>query len=417
MEDILSKKECSIGKKTSIGGQALIEGIMMRGPKMTAMAVRNTDGEIVLEKWETQASAKGKFFKLPIVRGVFGFIDSMRFGYKCLMRSAQISGLDDLEEEAKREKEQKKAEKARKKALKKAGASEAEAVAEQAVEDSVASETEVIAEEAQMIENTEQTVQTAEVSADEKVEETTSENSEKSDKDGKKSSDALMNGIMVIAMVLGIALSVVLFMWLPSALYSWLSALIPILKPDNLFLTSLIKSVFEGVLKIVILVAYMALVSMMKDIRRTFQYHGAEHKTIFCYEHNKELTVENVRGERRFHPRCGTSFLILMLIVSIFISFFIDPVLEPLIGDVVPNETLYTLIRVAIKLLLLPIVMGLGYELIKLAGRHDNPFTRIISAPGVWLQHITVLEPTDDMIECAITAFKEVIPEDSSDNY
>ncbi len=383
MEVILSKKECCANKKTSIGGQALIEGIMMRGPKVTAMAVRNPEGEIVLEKWETQTSVKSKFFKLPIIRGVFGFIDSMRFGYKCLMRSAQISGLDDLEEEAKREKAQKKAEKARKKALKKGISPEEAEPSEQSVEAKAVSE---------------------ETPSEEGASETNAEE--------KKSSDALMNFIMVIAMVIGVALSVTLFIMLPTFIYDWLSGLFPFLRPENPALRSLAKSVFEGVLKIVILVGYMALVSLMKDIRRTFQYHGAEHKTIFCYEHGKELTVENVRGERRFHPRCGTSFLILMLIVSVFISFLVDPISILITGAVPP-----TWLRAIIKLLLLPIIMGLGYELIKLAGRHDNLFTRIISAPGLWLQHLTVFEPTDDMIECAITAFKEVIPEDNSDNY
>ena len=210
----MSKKECSINKKTSIGGQALIEGIMMRGPKMTAMAVRNPEGEIVLEKWETETTARAKFFKLPIIRGVFGFIDSMRFGYKCLMRSAQISGLDDLEEEAKREKEQKKAEKARKKALKKSGASEDEAVAEQTEETVAQAET---------------VVQTAEAQSEEKTAEE------------KKSSDALMNVIMAIAMVLGVALSITLFIMLPSFIYKWVSALIPALDPEHPALKSLVK--------------------------------------------------------------------------------------------------------------------------------------------------------------------------------
>ena len=154
----------------------------------------------------------------------------------------------------------------------------------------------------------------------------------------------------------------------------------------------------------------MALVSLMKDIRRTFMFHGAEHKTIFCYEHGLELTVENVRSERRFHPRCGTSFLVLMLIVGMFISFLIDPISIAVTGAVPP-----TWLRTIIKLLLLPITMGVGYELIKIAGRHDNLFTRIISAPGMWLQRVTVLEPEDAMIECAIKAFVEVIPEDESD--
>jgi len=215
-----------------------------------------------------------------------------------------------------------------------------------------------------------------------------------------------------VASVLGIVLALVLFVWLPAQLYEWLTMLVPAIKTDNKILDSLIKSVFEGILRIAILVVYMVLVSRMKDIRRTFMYHGAEHKTIFCYESGLELTVENVKKQRRFHPRCGTSFLILMLIVGIVISFFIDPIFMAF-----GIENVHTIVRVLIKLLLLPLTMGIGYELIKLAGRHDNAFTRIISAPGMWLQHLTVFEPDDDMIECALTAFKEVIPEDESDKY
>jgi uncharacterized protein YqhQ len=196
-------------------------------------------------------------------------------------------------------------------------------------------------------------------------------------------------------------------MALPSFIYDWLEKIIPGLPLGNAALNSLVKSVIEGLMRITVLIAYMSLVSLMKDIRRTFQYHGAEHKTIFCYEHGMELTVENVRREGRFHPRCGTSFLILMLLVSIFISFFIDPLFILTTGGV-PHVA----IRSAIKLLLLPINMGIGYELIKIAGKYNNLFTRIISAPGVWLQHITVLEPDDSMIECAIAAFVKVIPEE-----
>ena len=156
----------------------------------------------------------------------------------------------------------------------------------------------------------------------------------------------------------------------------------------------------------------MALISLMKDIRRTFMYHGAEHKTIFCYEAGLELTVENVRKQRRFHPRCGTSFLIIMLLVNIFVSFFIDPI-TLLIWGIKLNVWARSLVSLA----LLPLIVGVGYELIKMAGRHDNWFTRFISAPGVLLQHITVFEPTDDMIECAISAVKEVIPNDGSDKW
>lgn len=347
----MSKKEACVLKKASIGGQALIEGIMMRGPKKTALAVRDPQGEMVIEKWDNKVSKRPKLFKLPIIRGVFNFVDSMIIGYKCLMRSAEISGLEEIEDEMKREKAEKKAEKARKKG---------------------------------------KTVEVAEKNIEE-----------------KKESNFLINFIMVIAMVLGVVMGLALFMMLPSFIYKWTAHFLPFLSPDSPAAASLIKSVFEGVLKIIIIVAYMLLVSLMKEIRKTFQYHGAEHKTIFCYEHGKELTVENVRLERRFHPRCGTSFIILMLIVSIFISFFIDPI-SILITGSVPT----TLVRSIIKLLLLPVMMGVGYELIKFAGKYDNTLTRIISAPGMWLQHVTVLEPTDDMIECAIAAFVEVIPED-----
>ncbi len=346
---------CS-AKKTSIGGQALIEGIMMRGPKHSAMAVRNPEGEIVLEKWENKLSKKPKILKLPLIRGLFNFIDSMKEGYRCLMRSAEIAGLEEDEPKKKKNK----------------NSETSEAV--EAVETSNGTD------------------------AAETVE--------------KKDSSALMNTIMIIATVLGVVLAVFLFILLPSYIFKWTANLIPALQPDGTAASSLIKSVFEGVLRIIIIVAYMLLVTLMKDIRRTFMYHGAEHKTIFCYEAGLELTVENVKAQRRFHPRCGTSFLILMLLVGIIISFFIDPIFIATLGYVPP-----TIVRSLIKIALLPLTMGIGYELIKLAGRHQNLFTRIISAPGMWLQHITVLEPTDDMIECAIKAFVEVIPEDKSDNF
>ena len=361
-----NKKEVCPLKKTSIGGQALIEGIMMRGPKRTAMAVRNPQGEIVLEAWDNSPADKKKgaadaLVKIPIIRGVINFAMSMVTGYKCLMRSAEISGLEELEEEGKRRKAEKKAAKKNKKVD---ASSEAEEQVEKAVED-------------------------ADVEAEEKTE-------KQSD---KKESSVLMTIVGVISFIFAIGLSVCLFIWLPTFLYTLLCKPFPSLE-GNRFLQSL----FEGVLKIMILVAYMACVSLMKDIRRTFQYHGAEHKTIFCYEAGLPLTVENVREQRRFHPRCGTSFLIVMVLVSIFIGFFIP-------------ASLPTALRSAIKLLLLPITMGLGYEFIKLAGKHDNVVTRILSAPGLLMQRITVLEPTDDMIECAIAAVKEVIPDDGSDTF
>ena len=347
----IQAEKIAAAKKTSIGGQALLEGIMMRGPKVSAMAVRNPEGKIVLEKWDTQTKPTPKIFKLPIIRGVYGFITSMCIGYKALMRSAELAGLDEIEKEAKSKKKKE------------------------------------VCNEPDSLENS------------------PCENEEVG---SKKRASALVTTVMVVASILGVILAVGLFIMLPTFLYE----LLPFPTFDNKALNSLLKSAFEGILKIVLLVGYMSLVSLMSDIKRTFQYHGAEHKTIFCYESGMELTVENVRAQRRFHPRCGTAFLILMLIVGIFVSFFIDPIFYLTIGTL-PHVA----IRAALKLLTLPLTMGIGYELIKFAGRHDNLFTRIISAPGLWLQRITVLEPDDQMIECALCAFKEVIPEDQSDNY
>ena len=294
--------------KTSIGGQALIEGVMMRGPKTTAMAVRNPEGELVIEKWDTEGTNKPKILKLPFIRGIFNMIDSLRFGYKCLMRSAEIAGFEDEEKE-------------------------------------------------------------------------------------KKSHGFIMGLLMTVSSVIAVIISIGLFMWLPAKLYELTG-----LRQESRFL----RSAFEGVVKIIIFILYLLLTLLMKDIRRTFSYHGAEHKTIFCYEAGLPLTVENVKKQRRFHPRCGTSFLILVLLVGIFVSMIIP-------------ASLPAYIRTPIKLLLLPVIVGIGYELIKLAGRRDNLFTKIISAPGLWLQRITTREPDDSMIEAAIAAMNEVVtgnPED-----
>lgn len=165
------------------------------------------------------------------------------------------------------------------------------------------------------------------------------------------------------------------------------------------------KPVLEGLIKIAIFVVYLGLVSRMKEIRRVFSYHGAEHKTIFCYEAGDELTVENIRGHSRFHPRCGTSFLLIVLILSILLNSVLPW----------PAGAGGALLRVLLKLLMLPVVMALSYELIRFAGRHDNPFTRAISAPGLWLQRLTTREPDDSMIEVAIAAVKPVLPENPED--
>ena len=395
------ERSCSSShaKKTSIGGQALMEGIMMRGPETTAMAVRNTQGKMIIESFPTETRKRSKFFKLPVIRGVFNYIDSMALGTKCLMRSAEISGLEEAEEEMRREKAAKKARKSAKRTEK-----------TDAPEDNVSDKSKQPNEGEDAAEN-----------FAEKKEEISAENSEadsatggeNAEKPQKKESSPMMTAVMFFSVLLGIVFSVALFIIIPAYLYKGATFIMPFLKPDNKIAASLIKSVFEGVLKIAILVGYMAVISLMKDIKRTFMFHGAEHKTIFCYEQGLELTVENVRKQRRFHPRCGTSFLILMLLVGIFVSFFIDP-LYMLIFNV---GEMPTILRVLVKLLLLPLIVGIGYELIKIAGRHDNLFTRIISAPGVWLQHITTKEPDDSMIECAIAALEKVIPENDSDKW
>ena len=339
---------------------------MMRGPKMTAMAVRDPQGRIVIEERETKGVKRPKICRLPIIRGIFGYIDSMTVGYKCLMRSAELAGLEDAVE-------------------KKPDAADRNDgwIRVTPTEEDLAAETEKKPE--------------GEETKEEKKEE-------------KKLPQWVMTAMMVASVVLSLALAVGIFVVVPMLLFRLLPE--SARNTGNPALDSLIKSAFEGVIKIALLVAYMGAISLMKDIRRTFMFHGAEHKTIFCYEAGLPLTVENIRKQRRFHPRCGTSFLILMLIVSIFTSFFIDPISLAIGGSVLP-----TALRVVVKLALIPLIVGLGYELIKLAGRHDNLFTKIISAPGMWLQHVTVFEPTDDMIECAIAAVKRVIPDDDSDNW
>lgn len=401
------EKRIACAKKTSIGGQALMEGIMMRGPKKSAMAVRNPQGEIVLEVTDIAKDKRPFITKIPIARGVYNFVNSMIIGYKALMRSAEISGLEEIEEELAKEKAAKKAAKKAKKEgkLPNEESPSVEAVAEETiVEEAVAEET--VTEETVTEETVAEETVTEDADAKEAVatEEPTVEKSKS--KPEKKKSSGLTTAITVIAGVLGVALALVLFIFLPDFLAG--------LASDPLPNSTVWRPIFAGILKILILIIYMALVCLMKDIRRTFEYHGAEHKTIFCYEAGLELTVENVRKQRRFHPRCGTSFLILMLIVSIGIGLCIDPIYMAITGNPEPtNKFLFSLI----KLCLLPITMGIGYELIKLAGRHDNLFTRIISAPGMWLQRLTVKEPTDDMIECAIKAFEAVVPEDNSDKY
>ena len=406
----MSKEKCC--KKTSIGGQALIEGIMMRGPHKTVMSVRKNDGQIVSENLNT-TSLKDKcaFFGLPIIRGSVSMVESLVFGYKALMRSADLSGM--LEEE-----EAEKKAKADKKAAKKAKAEEAWEAESESVAETVADISETTVELDEIVTDADETTddETVAESADESAADAVAvdgetdyvvEASAEADapiekKTEKKSENGILMAIIgAISMVFGIALALALFFYLPSLIFKYVNHL------AGGQMTSY-QAAFEGVLKIIIFVIYLILVSQMKDIKRVFMYHGAEHKTIFCYEHGNELTVENVRKEKRFHPRCGTSFLILMLIVSIIFYMIIARIFP----DLASNIVLWMLIRIAC----LPLLVGVGFELIKFCGRHDNFVTKIISAPGVWLQRITTKEPDDSMIEVAIEAMTAVIPENSEDD-
>ncbi len=385
-------------KKTSIGGQALLEGIMMRGPKTTAMAVRNTQGEIVIEKFPTVGKKRAAILRWPIIRGVVNFADSMSFGYKCIMRSAEISGLEELEAEIEREKAEKKAAKqAAKEAKKNAGKGVGNAPA--AVETPAESQ-EPAVEDASAAEASAVDTHTAEAVAPKK------------DTKEKKGVSTGTNAMMIVSLVFSLILVLAAFMVLPAWLYNnVLAHFIPWFETN----ASWMQSIFEGGFRVILITGYMTFVLCMKEIRRTFRYHGAEHKTIFCYEHGLELTVENVRSQKRFHPRCGTSFLVIVILVSVLAGFLI-PVNFDFLPFTIP-EGLQFIPRVICKLALFLPVMGIAYELIKICGRYDNWFTRLISFPGLLFQRITVLEPDDSMIECAIAAMKEVIPEDNSDSW
>ena len=314
--------------KTSIGGQALIEGIMMKGPKGTAMSVRLPDGSIDTEL-EESTGKKNPVMKIPVVRGVYAFADSMISGYKYLMKSADKA----LTEEEKEEDMSK---------------------------------------------------------LDKWLSEHMSEN--------------MMNVVTAISSVLGVVLAMLIFLYLP-------------IEAVDLFDTYVLKSIdiskyhplIEGVMRIIIFILYMYLVSKMSMIKRVFMYHGAEHKAIFCYENGLELTVENIRKMSRFHPRCGTAFMFVMIILRMVASFSLV-LIFPELANI--NKILWMAIKVAI----LPVVMGIGYEFIKYAGKHENIIVKVLSYPGLLMQRITTVEPTDDIIEVAIESIKAVITDNPEDD-
>ncbi len=305
--------------RSKIGGQALIEGIMMKGIHKSAMACRLPNGTVDLEVWDDNNGKNAPWYKkTPIIRGSFNFVSSLISGYKCLMKSAEKQMTDDDEDEEMSKFEQ-----------------------------------------------------------------------WLTDKFGEK----LMSVVTGVAMVIGLVFSIFLFKFIPTFITKPLADM------------AVLRTIAEGILKIIIFVSYLALTSKLKDIRRTYEYHGAEHKTIACYEAHEELTIENVKKHTRFHPRCGTSFILISLFTSIFVFCFI-----PSLSGYAQMARIF--IRLGIQLILLPFIIGIAYELIKFAGRTDNTFTKILSAPGLRLQRLTTREPDDSQIEIAIAAITPCIPED-----
>lgn len=298
-------------KMTSIGGQAVIEGVMMRGPHKIATAVRKPDGEIIIDEKENKSL--GKIAKVPIIRGVIAFISSMVIGVKSLMFSAKFY---DVEDENKKEKK-------------------------------------------------------------------------------KETKENMSDWMIYGSVILAICMSVGLFIVLPNVI-------------SNIFVPNkeanpVIYNLVESIVKIAIFLGYLFAVSLMKDIQRTFEYHGAEHKTIFCYENGEELIPENVKKYSRFHPRCGTSFLLFVVIISIIVFSLVGVYENPFIN-------------LGLRLLLLPLVAGISYEIIKFAGRSTSKYITWLNAPGKWLQRLTTREPDEKQIEVAIAALKAVIPENKDDD-
>ena len=320
----MSKRNCEHSKfKTMCGGQALIEGIMMRGPKKQAVVVRRPDGGLEIQEKELKF-IKDKYPVLgwPLVRGVVNFADSMYNGVTALMYSAEFFPEDEEEEEP----------------------SKFEAWLS-----------------------------------------------------GKLGTEKFTALLTTLAVILGVGMSIGLFFLLPTLLGTAVTVLTP---------SMLARNLAESVLKILIFVAYLALCSQMGEMKRVFSYHGAEHKTIFCYEAGLPLTVENVRKQPRHHPRCGTSFLFMVIAISIIVStavFAIWPVSNPFL-------------RFLAHLAMLPLIVGISYEINRWAGRHDGFITRFFIAPGLWLQNFTTFEPDDSMIEVGIRALELVLPAEKGED-
>ncbi len=320
--------QCCEQFKTMIGGQALIEGIMMRGPKTDAIVIRGKDG-LTVEVSDRKIYAPGSFQTWPFFRGMFNFFDSQVTGVKALMRSADLAPEEYQEEPSKFDLWLEK----------------------------------------------------------------------------KLGNEKFQQAVIGIAVALGLGMSIGLFFLLPMIIGGFF---------DRWIESTVGLNLVEGIVRMVIFMAYMLLVSRMEEMKRVFAYHGAEHKTIRCHEAGLPLTVENVRPQTRLHPRCGTSFLLVVMVISILVFSVASsgllaavPALEAMRGSF-----LYRLIMIAFKLLLLPVIVGITYEINRWCGRKDNAFTRALSAPGMWMQNFTTNEPDDSMIEVAIKAVEAVLPEE-----
>ncbi len=319
--------QCCEKFKTMIGGQALIEGIMMRGPEKDAVVIRGRDG-LTVEVKPRKLNPPGSFKNWPFFRGMFSFFDAQVTGVKALMRSADLAPEEYQEEPSKFDKW---------------------------LED-------------------------------------------------KLGNEKFQQAIIGVAVAMGMGLSIGLFFLLPMVVVGFF---------DRWITSTIALNLVEGIVRMGIFVGYMLLVSRMEEMKRVFSYHGAEHKTIRCYEAGLPLTVENVRIQTRLHPRCGTSFLLVVMVISILVFSVASSGLLTLIPalEAMRGSFLYRLIMIAFKLLLLPVIVGITYEINRWCGRTDNGFTRMLSAPGMWMQNFTTNEPDDTMIEVAITAVEAVLPE------
>lgn len=328
----MAKKEtscCNEKFKTTIGGQALIEGIMMRGPKKDAIVIRKPDG-LKIQLNDRVIHPPKSPAAWPFLRGIVNFFDSQVVGVKALMQSA-----------------------------------------------------------------------------DESVDGTEEEQPSKLDLwlERKLGNEKFKELVIGFAVFLGMAMSIGLFFLLPMVIVGFF---------DKLIGNNLTLNLIEGVVRMIIFLFYMFLVSRMSEMKRVFSYHGAEHKTIRCYEAGLPLTVENVRAQTRLHPRCGTSFLLVVMVISILVFAAASTVLLSLIPslELMRGTFLFRFVMILFKLLLLPVVVGITYEINRWAGRHDNAFTRVLTAPGMWLQNFTTNEPDDSMIEVGIAAVQAVLPDE-----